>query len=116
MIKREQEMRTEIMEHVRGGKGTVSFTYLLEQEEYEGHARMIAKIFLKPDCSIGYHQHCGEEEVITVLQGKATYKENGKVLTLKAGDTCLTRNGESHSIANESKEDLLLYAIILTGL
>ena len=116
MIKKEQEMRTEVLEHVRDGKGSVSFTYLLEEQDYEGHARMIAKILLKPNCSIGYHRHCGEEEVITVLQGQATYMENEKERILNTGDTCLTRNGESHSIANQTNEDLLLYAMILTGL
>lgn len=116
MIKQEREMRIEVKKQVREGKGEVTFTYLLEQQDYESYARMIAKILLKPNCSIGYHQHCGEEEVITVLQGQATYVENGKTYILNEGDTCVLHNGESHGIANETNENLWLYAIILTGL
>ena len=49
-------------EHMRGGDGTVEIIRYLEPEEFNGNAKMIAKLVLKPGCSIGEHTHEGEEE------------------------------------------------------
>ena len=55
----------------------------------------------------------GEEEIITILSGHAAYDDNGTIVALEAGDTCVCKSGESHSIANASpKENLILFAVI----
>jgi len=41
MIKQEREMRIEVKKQVREGKGEVTFTYLLEQQDYEGIAPLV---------------------------------------------------------------------------
>lgn len=57
--------------------------------------------------------HEGEEEIITILSGHAAYDDNGTIVALEAGDTCVCKSGESHSNCKcFSKEDLILFAVI----
>ena len=67
MIKRAEDMVKLYNEHMRGGDGTVEIIRYLEPEEFNGNAKMIAKLVLKPGCSIGEIHMKGEEEII-VLQ------------------------------------------------
>ena len=55
MIKRAEDMVKLYNEHMRGGDGTVEIIRYLEPEEFNGNAKMIAKLVLKPGCSIGEH-------------------------------------------------------------
>ena len=52
MIKRAEDMVKLYNEHMRGGDGTVEIIRYLEPEEFNGNAKMIAKLVLKPGCSI----------------------------------------------------------------
>ena len=61
MIKRAEDMVKLYNEHMRGGDGTVEIIRYLEPEEFNGNAKMIAKLVLKPGCSIG-------EQKLFVLQ------------------------------------------------
>ena len=62
MIKRAEDMVKLYNEHMRGGDGTVEIIRYLEPEEFNGKAKMIAKLVLKPGCSIG------EKKKLFVLQ------------------------------------------------
>ena len=35
--------------------------------------------------------HEGEEEIITILSGHAAYDDNGTIVALEAGDTCVCK-------------------------
>ena len=50
---------------------------------------MIATITLEPGCSIGEHVHEKEEEVFYIIQGTATYDDNGTETVLHPGDACI---------------------------
>ena len=69
MIKRAEDMVKLYNEHMRGGDGTVEIIRYLEPEEFNGNAKMIAKLVFKPGCSIGEHTHEGEEEIICIAKG-----------------------------------------------
>ena len=97
MYHRASELKHIFNENMKGGTGTVEII------------RSVNPI----DCSLGKHMHEGEEEIITILSGHAAYDDNGTIVALEAGDTCVCKSGESHSIANASpKEDLILFAVI----
>ena len=50
-----------------------------------------------------------------MLQGVATYDDNGTVVKMYPGDSCICRNGQEHSIANrEESGTLTVVAVILT--
>lgn len=114
MVKAKNTMVPELRQNMRGGNGAVEVTDILKPGEYKGKARMIAKVVLKPGCSIGRHVHENEEEIFYVLSGEATLDDNGETKLLHAGDASVTLGGEGHSIANNGDADVELMAIILT--
>lgn len=115
MIKRKSDMISTVKVNMRGGDGQAVVTDILNKGEYNGHARLIGKIFLEPGCSIGAHVHENEEEVFYIIDGTATYDDNGKQEILHAGDSCVCLGGQSHSIANRTEsENLTVFAVILT--
>lgn len=115
MIIKEADMTFTVKEKLRGGIGNVIIKNIIEQGEYDGKARLIATITIPVDSSIGTHIHDKEEEIFYVLQGEANYEDNGNMVVLKQGDSCICRSGQQHSLSNRSKEEpLVVLAIILT--
>lgn len=114
MIKRKEEMVSEIKVHMRDGDGQAVVTPVLSKDEYNGHSRLVATIVLEPGCSIGPHVHENEEEIFYIIEGQATYFDNGETVTLNAGDSCVCLSGQTHSIANKGEKTLRLFAVILT--
>lgn len=114
MIKRVNDMTSEIKDNMRGGDGKVTLTTVLEKGEYKGGARLVATITLEKGCSIGEHIHENEEEIFLVLQGVATYNDNGETVTLNKGDACLCLGSQKHSLRNDGDETLVVAAVILT--
>lgn len=115
MIRRGEEMVTEIRERMRGGEGQVEITHLLSPGDYQGNMRLCARLTLLAGCSIGHHDHQHEEEIFYCLSGEGELSgEPGEPMQiLRAGDSAICRAGESHSIRNGSQEPLVLVAVIL---
>ncbi len=114
MIKRNANMKTALKENMRGGDGTVKITEILEAGEYKGKSRLVGVITLEPGCSIGTHVHENEEEIFYIIDGTATYNDNGETVLLNKGDSCLCLGGEEHSIANRTDSTVKVFAVILT--
>lgn len=115
MIKRKDEMTATVKVNMRGGDGQAVVTDVLNRDEYDGHSRLVATIRLEPGCSIGPHVHENEEEIFYIISGTATYFDNGETVILNEGDSCICKNGQTHSIANrQASGTLLLFAIIQT--
>lgn len=115
MIKRNADMTSTVKVNMRGGDGQAVVTDILDKGEYQGNARLIGTILLEPGCSIGAHVHENEEEVFYIIEGTATYDDNGKQEILNAGDSCVCLGGQKHSIANRTEnEKLVVFAVILT--
>ena len=113
MYIRRNEMKSEIKEKMRDGEGSARLVYLVDTDK-EKHTRMLAEVTLNPGCSIGYHQHDNETEYYFILSGTGTVNDNGKEVTVKAGDSVITGNGASHSIKNAGTEPLVFHAVIIT--
>lgn len=115
MIKRNKNMSETVKVNMRGGDGRVIIREVLDKGEYKGASRLVAEIVIEPGCSIGSHMHENEEEIFYILEGTATYEDNGKTEILHKGDSCVCLAGQKHSIANrEEKELLRVFAVILT--
>ncbi len=114
MIKRKEEMVSEIKVHMRDGDGQAVVTPVLSKGEYKGHSRLVATIVLEPGCSIGHHVHENEEEIFYIIEGQATYFDNGETVILNEGDSCVCVSGQTHSIANRGDKTLKIFAVILT--
>lgn len=115
MIKRHENMTESIKVKMRGGDGQVVIREVLDKGEYTGAARLVATITLEPGCSIGEHIHENEEEIFYIIEGTATYDDNGELKTLKKGDSCVCLGSQKHSLANRTKDEtLVVFAVILT--
>lgn len=114
MIKRNSEFIRETRNSMRGGEGDVKFEHIWEQgTELKSKTRLFSKIILEKGCSIGTHAHENEEEVFYVFQGEAMVDDNGVKSILKTGDSIVTGNGASHSIACHGDETCIVLAVIM---
>lgn len=120
MLNQGSQMREEVREGMRGGKGRVRIQHFFAEEtDLKGQARLIGRISIDEGASIGLHSHEAEEEIFYILKGRGRVKEilaggEEDLYEVGPGDAILTGNGGSHSIENISKESLELIAIILT--
>ncbi len=115
MIKRNENMSVSVKRNMRDGDGSATIREVLNKGEYMGSSRLVATITLEPGSSIGGHIHENEEEIFYIIEGKATYDDNGKTEILMPGDSCICLSGEKHSIANREEEgNLVIFAVILT--
>ena len=86
--------------NMKGGCGDAHFQYIWEKNsEMKSTCRMFAKITLDPGCSIGKHDHQGEEEIFYILSGEALAYDNGETVILKPGDSIICRSGEEHAMS-----------------
>jgi len=113
MIITRNEMKTDQMEHMRGGEGTVAIRQLVDGSTQK-NARLFSEMTLNPGCSIGYHQHNAETEYYFILAGAGTVNDNGTERQINQGDVMVIGNGESHSIKNTGNIPLVLHAVIVT--
>lgn len=113
MVRKAKEMEQEIRERMRGGKGEVRITHIFKQDELKGKARLVAEITLESGCSIGKHEHAGEEEIFYIIEGEGIVDDNGDMRQVTAGDAILTGGGGYHAIENTGTGLLKMMAIIL---
>ncbi len=113
MHKRASEMELEIKHKMRGGSGQVEILHIIKKEEFKGKARLFARLSIGPGCSIGLHEHIGEEEVFYILKGRGIVEDSGKRYEAEPGDAILTGGGASHSIACIGEEPLEFLAVII---
>lgn len=105
--------QVEVVEGLRGGKGSVEFHRLVTEEELNGHGRLYAMLRIHPHSSIGRHQHVGNTEPYYILSGHGIFEDNDGTRTeVGPGDVCVINFNESHAIENPTDENLDLMALI----
>lgn len=110
MVRKEKAV---IVEGLAGGKGQAEVYHVVTEEELMGHGKLYARVVLKPNSSVGYHQHVGETEPYLILKGKGTFIDNdGSRTEVGPGDVCIIEVGQSHGLENNSNEDLEFMALI----
>ncbi len=113
MIRKENECKVELREHMRDGNGTVKITHFTSPEELYNKGRLYAKITLEPGCSIGYHEHLTDSEIFYILNGHAKYNDNGEIKDVYGGDVTICAKGQGHGISNETDETIEFIAVIV---
>ncbi|MEM1483612.1 cupin domain-containing protein [Oscillospiraceae bacterium PP1C4] len=102
------------LQNVMGGEGTVMMEkLLLAPDEMLGKGRAYVRHTLNPGVSIGQHKHEGEMESMVIVSGCAVHTINGEIQRLVAGDIIAAMPGDTHGIACEGKEPLVLIAQVL---
>lgn len=72
----------------------------------------IMRAKLVPGASIGLHTHEAGSEIIYVLEGKGKVLYDGNYEDVKAGTCHYCPKGHSHSLINDSEEDLIFFAVV----
>ena len=114
MIRKPNEMKTEVRDKMRGGPGRVTIRHLFSKEEIRAKTRLCAVLTVHPQSGIGLHQHDGEDELYVILKGQGLLDDGQSRSEVTAGDAILTGNGETHAIANTGDTDLEILAVIMT--
>ena len=111
MIVREKGIQT-LSKKLFDGKGEALIESLFMPDEFESSVRLCARVKLPPGCSIGLHQHLGEDELYFIIEGAGEVSDESGNFQVSTGHSILTRSGESHSIENTGSCDLVLIAVI----
>lgn len=112
MIKKKEQLRHAVIEHMRGGEGEIQLEHLLENSETGERTSLCSVCTVNPGCSIGLHTHDTNAEIYYMLEGEAELNQNGQLCTIQAGDVVFTSDGESHSVANRGDQPAKLLAVI----
>ncbi|NMA06454.1 MAG: cupin domain-containing protein [Ruminococcaceae bacterium] len=112
MFKSKEQMTSELRENVKGGNNNIEFTHVFTAEETFNKAKLCAVLDFPPGASIGGHSHKPDAEMYFVLEGELTVVENGISKVLKPGDAAFTGGGDTHSVANNGKNNAKMLAII----
>lgn len=113
MIRKANQMETEVRNAMRGGVGSVTVQHFFKADEITAKSRLCARLTIPPGASIGTHQHSGEDEVYIVTKGSGILDDGITKTRVNIGDAILTGKGESHSIANTGPTDLEIIAVIM---
>jgi mannose-6-phosphate isomerase-like protein (cupin superfamily) len=108
-----RKTKVAVVEHPRGGEGSVEFHHIVSEEELNGHGSMYAMAVLRPHSSVGWHQHVGNTEPYFILKGKGVFVDNDGTRTeVGPGDVCVIEVGQSHSLENPNDEELVFMALV----
>lgn len=99
MVRRKDDISTEIKVAPFNGAGEVFFRHILEgpAEMYE-KGRIFAHVTVHPGSALGLHKHNKESETYYILSGTGKYNDNGTIVDVHPGDMFFCGDGESHSI------------------
>ena len=114
MVRRSDEHKIDVAEHLFGEDGQVIFKRIIEKpQELYGKGRVFSVVTLEKDCGLGFHTHKGDGEYYYIISGEAEYSDNGVITTLKAGDSSFCPDGEGHGIVNRRDEPCVFMGLIV---
>ena len=93
--------------HFKGGEGVT------KTRAYFDGVNKIMKGCLEPGCSIGYHCHEANCEMIDILSGEARCLFDDGEERLTAGQCLYCPKGHSHSLINASETEALTYFAVV---
>ena len=114
LVRRLEEQKVVVTKGAQGGPGEIIARKLAECDaDLWNKGRLFNIITLEPGCGVGYHIHQGDGEIYYMMEGTATYNDNGEEMTITAGDVTFTYPGEGHAITNTSDSHVKFMAIIM---
>lgn len=97
---------------MRGGDGEVILEHV-SKNNLPANVRLMARITLNKNCSIGYHVHENETEIFHFISGSGTVDDNGTIREVTGGDSLITPSGCGHAVSNKNDEPLIIFATIV---
>jgi len=113
MVIRNEEMKNQVREAMRGGPGSVALHHIVSGDALPTKSRLFAINTLQKGDGIGSHAHANETEIYFVLQGEGVLYDDGERTILHKGDCNVCGGGAIHSITNEKDDPLVFIAVII---
>lgn len=107
MIIRPEDLETAKLDNFKGGE-----KHLETKMFFDGTNRILTQAKLIPGASIGMHTHDDSCEVIFILKGNGSIIEEGEKKAVQAGDCLYCPKGGTHSLINDSGDDLIFCAVV----
>ncbi len=103
-----EKIQTKILHDFQGGNGDI------EAKIHADDLNRIIKSVYAPGTSTGYHLHDTSSEILFILSGSCKVIHENKEERLTSGNCHYCKKGESHAVINDSREDLVMYAVVCT--
>lgn len=113
MFRKAEQQKSEIVNGIRGGRGDVGISYLLNTEESFGKLKGAVRCVIPDGSEIGVHAHGPDAEIYYLISGELQGNDNGNIVTMSPGDIMYTGNGENHGWKNISGQDAVLLGIVI---
>ncbi|KHF39510.1 cupin domain-containing protein [Halalkalibacter okhensis] len=105
-----------LINNPHGGVGSIEIEKVLTMDDKFGDLSLFAKVIIKPQTSIGFHQHVGEAEAYYVLKGEGYFINNQKErVRINPGTICVIEVGQSHGLENPNDNEMEIIAIVRQG-
>ncbi len=101
-----ESMEEKVLPNFKGGEKEYR-VFMFDDENNK-----IMKGKLIPGASIGYHKHEGTSEIIFIISGKGRVLYDDTEEKVSAGECHYCPEGHSHSLINDSDEDLIFFAAV----
>lgn len=112
MLNRADKQKTDRIENLRGGEGSVIRKTLLAPGDSFGKFKMCAVLTLAPGCTIGEHAHMPDAEFCWLLEGELVIADGGEEHTVYPGDAWICGGGDTHYTKNCSDNNAVFLAIV----
>lgn len=106
MILSFDDMEEQIIPNFKGGEKE------FRSHMYTDGACKIMRASLEPGASIGSHTHETSSEIIFMLKGTCVVYYDREKEVLSAGNCHYCPKGHSHSLRNESGDEVMFYAVV----
>jgi len=113
MFKKAAQQKQEVINGLRGGKGDIHITWLLNTEESFGKLKLSSRMVIPNGSEIGIHPHGPDAEIYYLVSGELECNDNGTIVTMNPGDVMITGGGEIHGCRNVSGKDAELLGFIV---
>lgn len=101
-----EKINPEIIKNFKGGEKEALLKI------YQDEKNKIICGTLVPGASIGLHTHETNSEIIYILEGKGQILFDGQYQNLNAGICHYCPKGHSHSLINNSEQNLIFFAVV----
>ena len=96
----------ETIPNFKGGEGD-----FIAKIHFDGKNKIIHGT-LPPKATIGRHTHDFDSEIIYILSGSGSVLDDDELVPLETGQCHYCPQGHSHSLINDSEDDLVFFAVV----
>ncbi len=104
-----------ITEKPRGGDGVIGglFPFAADSSPQGSLIKMVARMSLEVNSSIGWHEHLDDEEIYLISSGTGIFTDHdGREYPVGPGDLTMTLKGQGHALKNTGQCPLTFTAVI----